>query len=196
MLNTIQRPKPVTEENFNQLLPDYLQKASRLYFTPVHIARIAAQWLTGTGKMNVLDIGAGVGKFCLVGAQHSNSHFYGIEYRPSLAKLANELIKHFEISNATVLHGDVVEVDFTNYDAFYLYNPFYENLIPSHQLNSEVKLSGSFYGHYLKYTEEQLDRTRPGTRLVTFHGNNFEIPDSFKKLKETEDRSLKLWIRK
>jgi tRNA A58 N-methylase Trm61 len=196
VFKTIFKNKSVTEENFNQLLPEYLQKKSRLYFTPVHIARIAAQWLTETGEQKILDIGAGVGKFCIVGAKYSKSHFYGIEYRPSLAKLANELITHYAIENATILHSDVMNTDFSNYDAFYLYNPFYENLVPSHQLNSEVELCGSFYGYYLKYTEHQLDKTKSGTRLVTFHGNNFEIPDSFEKIKESEDGSLKLWIRK
>jgi len=196
MPDTIIKNKAFAEEDFSNLLPGYLQKASKLYFTPVHIARIAAQWLTETGKVNVLDIGAGVGKFCITGAQYSNSHFYGIEYRYSLVKLANELIDHYEISNVTILHKDIVKVDFSNYDAFYLYNPFYENLVPSQRLNNEVELAGSLYGHYLKYTEHQLDKTKSGTRLVTFHGNNFEIPDSFEKLKETEDRSLKLWIKK
>lgn len=196
MFKIISQTKHVTEENFCRLLPQYLQKASRLYFTPVHIARTAAQWLTETGNKNILDIGAGVGKFCIVGAKHSDSHFYGIEYRPSLAKLANELITHYEINNATILHSDVMDVEFSDYDAFYMYNPFYENLISSLRLNTEVELSGSLYGYYRKYTEDQLEKTRSGTRLVTFHGNNFEIPCSFQKEKETEDRALKLWIKK
>ena len=196
MFKTIFRSKTVTEENFNLLLPEYLQKASRLYFTPVHVARIAAQWLTEGGEKKILDIGAGVGKFCIVGANYSNSHFYGIEYRPSLAQLANELITHYGVENATILQTDVVDVDFSNYDAFYLYNPFYENLLSTHRLNNEVELSGTLYGHYLKYTEYQLGKSKPGTRLVTYHGNNFEIPDSFEKIKESEDGKLKLWTRK
>lgn len=184
----------MTEDTFARLLPEYLQKASRLYFTPIHIAKTAAQWLTENGEKKILDIGAGVGKFCIVGAKNSASHFYGVEYRPSLAQLANELITHFKIENATVSHTDVLEVDFSDFDAFYLYNPFYENLISSKRLNSEVELSGSHYRRYLKYTENQLAKTRPGTPLVTFHGNAFEIPGSFKKIKETTDGALKLWI--
>lgn len=186
----------MTEKNFSQLLPEYLQKASRVYFTPIHVARKAAQLLTETGEKNILDIGAGIGKFCIVGAKHSESYFYRIEYRPSLAKLANELITHYEIENAAVLECSVMDIEFQNYDAFYLYNPFYENLVSSNRLNNEVLLCGSLYRTYLKYTETQLDMTKPGTRLLTYHGNNFEIPDSFEKLKESEDGLLKLWIRK
>lgn len=185
----------MTEELFSELLPAYLKKASRLYFTPVHIARVATQWLTEDGKQNVLDIGAGVGKFCIVGAKYSNSHFYGVEYRPSLVTLANKLIKHFDLPNATVLQRNILEINFSEYDAFYLYNPFYENLVSTNRLNNEVELSGFLYGFYFKHTEEQLEKTKPGTRLVTFHGNNFEVPTSFKKIKETEDCTLKLWIK-
>ncbi|WP_317897738.1 class I SAM-dependent methyltransferase [Aurantibacillus circumpalustris] len=196
MLKTIFKKKSVTEENFNQLLPEYLQEKSRLYFTPIHIARTAALWLTENGEKKVLDIGAGVGKFCITGANYVNSHFYGIEYRQSLVKLANELISYYKIENATIVNENVINVDFTNYDSFYLYNPFYENLIASERLNNEVELKDSLYGYYLKHTEQQLDKTKPGTKLVTFHGNNFEVPDSFEKIKETQDATLKLWIKK
>ncbi|MEO6305225.1 MAG: class I SAM-dependent methyltransferase [Bacteroidia bacterium] len=186
----------LTEEIFSSCLPEYLQKKSRLYFTPIRIAQIATQWLTEDGKKKVLDIGAGVGKFCIAGAIHSNSYFYGIEYRPSLAALANELIGHFKIKNAIIINSDVTNIDFKDFDAFYMYNPFYENLISSVRLNNEVELSGALYKYYFSYTEQQLDKTKSGTRLVTFHGNNFEIPDSFIKAKETEGGSLKLWIKK
>jgi len=186
----------MTDENFTRLLPKYLQRASRLYFTPVHIAVLATKWLTETGKMRVLDIGAGVGKFCIVGAKHSDSHFYGIEYRRSLAKLANHLIDHFEIDNATILNQNITQVDFTGYDSFYFFNPYFENLMYAKRLNDEVELSGQLYGNYFKYTEQQLNRTKPGTRLVTFHGNNFEVPWSFEKIKESSDSTLKLWIKK
>lgn len=186
----------LSEEGFNALLPGHLQKVSRIYFTPFYVARIAAQWLTEDGQKKILDIGAGVGKFCIAGAVNSDSEFHGVEYRPSLVKLANRIIAHYEIRNAFIHKGNVVETDFERFDAFYMYNPFYENLAHSDRLNSEVELARSLYVHYFNHTEQKLDKTRPGTRLVTFHGNNFEVPGSFKKLKEAENGSLKLWIKK
>lgn len=186
----------LSEESFNSLLPENLQIVSRIYFTPIYVARIAAQWLTENGRKRVLDIGAGIGKFCIAGAINSDSEFYGIEYRPSLAKLANELIKRFDIRNAVVYEGDVVETDFENFDAFYMYNPFFENLAHAKRLNNEVELTHALYAYYFNHTERKLDKTKSGTRLVTFHGNNFEVPDSFRKIKETENGSLKLWIKK
>ncbi len=185
----------MTDEKFTGLLPVYLQKASRTYFTPVHIARIAAHWLTEGGKHKVLDIGAGVGKFCIVGAAYTGGSFYGVEYRPSLARIANDLIRRFEVNNAIILNKNVIEIDFSMYDAFYFFNPFYENMVWPRRLNNEVKLSASLYSLFAEYTESQLENTRKGTRLVTYHGNNFEVPSSFSKVKETENGLLKLWMK-
>lgn len=196
MLSTkAKKNNKLTEETFELMLPDYLQKASRVFFTPFHVAITATQWLTEDGKVKILDIGAGVGKFCIVGATYSDSFFYGIEYRPSLVKIANNIIENFQIKNASIINNNLSEVEFNNYDAFYLYNPFYENLSFSKKLNNEVELIGSLYSYYCKSTEDKLSETKSGTRLVTFHGNNFEVPTNFKKIKESDDGKLKLWIK-
>jgi hypothetical protein len=197
MLHILNRDKiALSEERFNDSLPTYLQNRSRRFFTPFHITKTATEWLTEDGKKCILDIGAGVGKFCVAGASYSDSFFCGIEYRPSLAKIANELIIKFDIANAIVQKGDVTDIDFKNFDAFYLYNPFFENLIPSLRLNNEIELTASSYSHYFNYTECELSKAKVGTRLVTYHGNNFEVPSSYKKVKQNEDATLKLWIKK
>lgn len=185
-----------TERSFRNCLPEYLQRHSRRFFTPIHIAKTAAQWLTEDGNKRVLDIGAGVGKFCISAAKSCrHSYFSGIEYRSSLARIANDLIIDFGVENASVQHGDVTEVDFESFDAFYMYNPFFENLVPALRLNNETELFASLYSYYSKRTEEKLNKTKQGTRLVTFHGNNFEVPDSFKRVRETTDGLLKLWVK-
>lgn len=196
MLKLLDKEKlELTEDTFTRQLPQYLQTRSRRFLTPIHIAQTATQWLTEDGKKRILDIGAGVGKFCIAGAKHSDSYFFGIEYRPGLAKIANELIIKYELDNAIVQCGDVVEIDFQDFDAFYMYNPFFENLVPSMRLNNEVELTMSLYTYYFKRTEEKLNRTKAGTRLVTYHGNNFEIPQTFRKIKEDAEGNLKLWIK-
>ena len=75
------------------------------------------------------------------------------------------------------------------------FNNNIKNSILKLELNNEVELAGPLYGYYFKYTEQQLERTKPGTRLVTFHGNNFEVPGSFSIVKEAEGGALKLWIK-
>lgn len=196
MLSSLKSNKlELTEENFNRFLPDYLQRASRIYFTPIRIAQLAAEWLTEDGAKTVLDIGAGVGKFCVAGASTNSSFYFGIEYRKSVSQIANDMISRFQLSNSIVQHGNVVELDFQNFDAFYMYNPFFENLLSARRLNDEVELAGSLYSYYINQVRHKLDCAKPGTRLVTFHGNNFDAPESFKKIHETEGGLLKFWIR-
>lgn len=193
LLNT--KAPEFTEEAFGKLLPEHIRKRAGMFLTPINIAQTATQWLTEDGKKHILDIGAGVGKFCIAGARYSDSYFFGVEYRPGLARIANELIMKYGLDNAIVQCGNVTEIDFRNFDAFYMYNPFFENLVPSLRLNNEVELTVPLYSYYFKHTEEKLNKTKPGTRLVTYHGNNFEIPDSFIKIRENEDGLLKLWIK-
>ena len=194
-LSNTQQKEILTEIGFNNLLPDYLKFASRLYFTPIDVAQQAAFWLTENGEKKILDIGAGVGKFCVVAANNFECHFYGIEYRKSLTQIGKHIAKHYNLNNVTLMHGNVLDVDFSEYDGFYLFNPFYENLEIAKRLNDEVKLKENLYQVYLKYTDEQLENAKSGTKLVTYHGNNFEIPNSYKRINEAFNGNLKLWVK-
>jgi predicted RNA methylase len=185
----------LTEIGFNNLLPGYLKFAARLYFTPIEVAKQAAYWLTENNEKRILDIGAGVGKFCIAGASNFNSHFYGVEHRKSLVSIGNQLAKHYELPNATIINANILDINFSNYDAFYLFNPFYENLEIAKRLNDEVKIEAGLYQVYLKHTDDQLDQAKKGTRLVTYHGNNFEVPNSYKKEKDAFNGDLKLWVK-
>lgn len=186
----------LTEKSFESFLPAYLRNASRLHFTPIEVAKTAAEWLTETGAKSVLDIGAGVGKFCITGAYYFNAHFYGIEQRESLCRIGNQIAGHFGLINVTIQHANILNIQFSDYDAFYLYNPFYENLEFVKRLNDEVTLAEDLYQVYLNHTETQLDKAPKGTRLVTYHGNNFEVPNSYEKTKDAFNGELKLWIKR
>jgi hypothetical protein len=186
----------LSEDSFTKLLPEHLQRISKTHFTPIRIALMATEWLTEDGKKDILDVGAGVGKFCIAGASNSDSFFYGIEHRPSLVGIAHSLIEKFQVSNALVKQQNVMETDFSAFNAFYLFNPFYEHIVVSKRLNNEVPLADALYNDYLQYTKMQLDRKGRECRIVTFHGDNREIPDGFEIVRETKERYLKLWVRR
>lgn len=197
-MENLQKPiyqHELTDQSFDSFLPAYLKTASRFYFTPIEVAKKAAEWLTETNASRILDIGAGVGKFCITGAKHFDAHFYGVEHRASITKIGNQIAQHFGLNNVTLFHANILDINFSEYDAFYLFNPFYENLEFVKRLNDEVELEENMYQVYLDHTEEQLDQAKSGTRLVTYHGNNFEVPDSYKKETEAFNGELKLWIK-
>ncbi len=196
MHTTNRKPSVELSENkFKLLLPEHLQLISKIHFTPIHIAQLASQWLTEDGRKNILDIGAGVGKFCISGALVSDSYFYGIEMRTSLVKIAGELIDTFEIKNARVIEQNVLDTDFNTFDAFYLYNPFHENIAHHKRMNNEINLSEHLHRNYREYTRSQFQNSKKGTRIVSYHGEDDQIPTSFIPYKESANGLLKLWIR-
>lgn len=185
-----------SDKAFNALLPVELRKQDAAFFTPAHIALKAAQWLTAGTYRRVLDIGAGAGKFCVAGAIYGNGFFYGIEHRASLVSIANKIIAHYKLQNAVVNEGNIASVSFSDYDAFYLYNPFEENLRIEDKLNDEIQLSAELYCANIDYTRNQLDLAREGARLVTYHGwGDKAVPQSFSCIKSLFNEDLKFWVK-
>src|SRR5436305_754412 len=80
MLNELLNPALFRNDKaFDQLYPEHIRKLSQLHWTPVDIASKAADFLA-IPCARVLDIGSGVGKFCLAaGSFHPETLFFGIE---------------------------------------------------------------------------------------------------------------------
>jgi hypothetical protein len=72
----------IRDRDFDSLFPDMYQEISDTHWTPVEIARRAAQLLVADSSTRVLDVGSGIGKFCLIGALTTSAHFVGVEQRP------------------------------------------------------------------------------------------------------------------
>ena len=53
---------------FDRFLPDDLRVVSAQCWTPLMVAKHAAQWLDDLNVQTVVDIGSGVGKFCVAAA--------------------------------------------------------------------------------------------------------------------------------
>ena len=117
----------IADISFDQIYPHRVRSRSSRYWTPVAIARRAATMLVGDRADRVLDIGSGAGKFCLVGALTTRAHFVGIEQRRHLVETARSTARYFGADRATYVHGDVGEIDWRQFDAFYCFNAFAEN---------------------------------------------------------------------
>jgi hypothetical protein len=60
-----------SDTEFHALYPLSIQALARYHWTPLSVAQKAATFLAGEGNVNILDIGSGVGKFCLAAASHT-----------------------------------------------------------------------------------------------------------------------------
>ena len=94
--------------------------------------------------------------------------------------------------NVHFIHGNFTHLDLRNYDHFYFYNSFYENMHSSSKINDEVKTNQDLYHQYSTYVKEQLDLMPKGTRMVTYFSYMKEIPESYKIMKVDFDGKLKM----
>lgn len=183
------------DDEFDRLYPAQIQRLSPRHWTPVKVARKAAKFLVQTPGVRVLDIGCGPGKFCAVGALVTEGYFTGIEQREHLVTIAREMIRSQNIPRVEIIHGNVMDLRFSDYDAFYLYNPFQENILPSMKIDSKVEMEPELYTAYTEYVERQLAAAPLGTRVVTYMSQCEEIPSCYTCERQAFGGFLKLWIK-
>src|SRR5690349_23671901 len=117
------------ESHFCQLYPLFIQKLDKAHWSPLIVAYRASQFLAEKNDVKVLDIGSGAGKFCLAGAYYKpNAVFYGVEQRKHLVDNARTARDMLGLQNVHFLCQNLTQLDFKEYDHFYFYNSFYENL--------------------------------------------------------------------
>jgi SAM-dependent methyltransferase len=187
------------DDLFDRRLPRQLQLKSSVHLTPVAVARRAARLLAPEPGMRVLDIGAGPGKFCVIAAlEVPTCSFVGVELRPHLVQLARKLAARLSVTNASFVGGDAFELDWSEYDAFYFYNPFVEQLHdPSLALDRSLTLAPDRYLEYVIRAGKRLASARIGARVVTYHGFGASAPPGYDLIERHPigTDSLELWIK-
>jgi len=185
-----------SDEHFNKLYPLSIQELSRRHWTPLAVARKAVHFLAIQNNVRILDIGSGVGKFCLGAAYYKpKAFYYGIEQRKYLIEHAEAAKDRLHLENVSFINGNFTQLDFKNFDHFYFYNSFYENLIGTNKIDDNIHYSSELYNYYNRYLFQQLDQKKPGTRLATFHSLEDEIPKSYHEVGSEFDNLLKFWIK-
>lgn len=182
-----------TDEEFDAIYPTHIQRLARKHWTSISVAKTASEFLVARRGMNVLDIGSGVGKFCMVGALHTRGHFTGVEQRASLTKLSNSLASRYNLDNVNFIHGNVTGIDFREFQSFYFYNPFFENIDTYRKIDDDVILNSRLFTTYSSYTFDQLACLGSGTRLGTYFTESSVVPSTYSLIEELFDGNLKLW---
>lgn len=181
------------DHRFDLIYPPEIRAVSRVHWTPVLVARRAAEFLVREPGTRVLDIGCGPGKFCIVGALNTKGRFTGVEQRQSLCDVARSVIGQAKILTAEIIHGNATDLDFSNFDAFYLFNPFEENLETTLKIDASVQLTDALYERYTSHVAHQLALAPLGTRVVTYCGVCQEVPVGYECLDSSLEYGLKFW---
>jgi SAM-dependent methyltransferase len=188
----------VPDADFDAIYPEAVREVSSRFWTPVEVAMRAAQLLVTDRATRVLDIGAGVGKFCIVGALSTGASFTGVEHRGHLVDVARLAAAHVGARRAKFVQGRFHTLPWETFDAFYFFNPFVENVFPpSEHLDATVELSSDRCLADLTFAEELLSRAKVGARVATYHGFGGDMPKSYELLRTEPLGSdyLELWVK-
>lgn len=182
---------------FDRFLPDELQAVSCQHWTPLIVAKRAAAWFYELNIRTVADIGSGAGKFCVAAALFGRCHFTGLEQRPQLVTAARALARLFKVDDRVLfIQGALGEVSHPIAEAYYLFNPFGENLFSQiDQLGDGVELSKERYVRDIAVTEDLLRRAPVGTYVLTYNGFGGRVPSSYDEIRVARDLPdvLRMW---
>ena len=197
LLSDLKAGRRVNDFRFDELFPPLIRKLSGIHWTPVAVAVRAAELLAAGVESHILDIGSGCGKFCFIGALTTGSRFTGVEQREYLVETARRIAGRWEITNASFIHSNMINLDWNSFNGFYLFNPFYENITREIRLDDDVSLNEEKYRGYIKFVEEKLEDLAYGTRVVTYHGFGGQMPKGYEcVLREPAGTSqVELWIK-
>lgn len=193
--DALRRGAAVPDAEFDRVFPEELRDRSHLHWTPVAVAIRAAGLLAPSPRgIRVLDVGAGVGKLCLIGALVTGAVWWGIEQDAVQVAAASHAAWALDIAGRTrFVQGDGSRLSWDGFDAFYFYNPFHTLMLAPHA--SPFVRYATIQGT-LRRIEQRLAATPPGTRVVTFHGFGGQLPGSFTRIarEPAADDALELWI--
>jgi len=180
----------------HNLYPEPIKLLARLHWTPLRIAKLASQFLASHDGARILDIGSGVGKFCLAGAYFQpQAQFFGIEQRKHFFNHAETARSALAMPNVHFIHGNLTQLDFKPFDHFYFFNSFYENLDNSLQIDDSIPCLPELYSYYNRSLYRKLNEMPAGTRVATYHVLGHKMPPGFHVVEEHVDLFVKFWIK-
>jgi SAM-dependent methyltransferase len=181
---------------FDKLYPENLRVLASRHWTPIAIAKQAMALLAPKQGDRILDIGSGVGKFCLTVAQfYPLVQIDGIEQRSELVAAAQQAKATLAIKNAAFFLGDFTEMDFTKYTHLYFFNSFYENLIAQDSNDANNIESADLFNKHNRKLYKLLKSLPVGIRLATYHSTENEMPADYHIVAVGTDEELKCWVK-
>ncbi|MBC7743222.1 MAG: hypothetical protein H7061_13570 [Bdellovibrionaceae bacterium] len=108
-------------------------------------------------------------------------NIYGIEQRADQFKVAEKIRSVNNLKNVHFIHGNMLNLDWSDYDIYYLYNPFQEHISDFGyiKIDSQIELNQKYYIQYTSRVYNQLCLANPGKKLVTFYGYGGSIPSNW-----------------
>ena len=174
-----------TDRAFDRLLPEPLRLVSPDYWTPLAVAKQAAEWLEDQGVRIVVDIGSGAGKFCVAGALFGTCRFIGLEQHSSLVASARALADLFDLNDrVSFVIGALGAAPTPVGDAYYFFNPFGDyRLGADHPLEAGAEFTDTRFADDVAAAEDLLQRAPVGTWILTYNGFGGRVPADYQLIR-------------
>jgi hypothetical protein len=154
LASALRQGRQIPDEHFDRLAAGAGRLRHHLIAsTPLSVASSALSLLTAGEALRVLDVGAGVGKLCIVGALTTRAQFTGVEHHLALVRQARSAALRFGARRATFIHDSVAHIDLQGFDAIYVFDGAPESPASSTSV-----------------VWRKLPAARSGTRIVTYGG--------------------------
>lgn len=186
------------DTEFDKILPPLYRYYSQIQWSSISVARTIAIWLKELQGKRFIDIGSGVGKLCIVLRFLTDLKIYGIEQRPHLVKIANEIIKTNSLKDITFTNQNLMDLNWQEYDVFYLFNPFQEHvsMSPAAVIDNTVSFHREHFTEYTKKVYEELQKMGRNKIFITYHGYGGKLPKSWilKYSQYIDGGFLSMWV--
>lgn len=188
-------------------LPEPYRRVSSFFWTAMPIIERMVSWLDELEVGDIVDIGSGVGKWC-VGAALIDRHkrrYFGLEHRAELVAVAKDLAHHFGVEDRVSFHhGEVTGLlqapgpiaHLPPAPAFYFFNPFGENTaVDDERLDQTVELTEARFHRDVAAAEALLEVAVPGTWVLVYNGFGGRMPAAYEPVRTDFDGAfvVRLW---
>jgi len=174
----VQSGLDVSDERFDRIYSPSIQVHSSSHWTPIKVAKRAAQLLALSPGTRVLDVGCGCGKFCIVGALTTSAEYVGVEQRPYLVDAGTLAARRWQVPRVSFVVGNMAKMDWRSFNGVYLFNPFYEQISSTARIDGTFNYNEIIYEKYLDIVKSKLRLQAPGTRVVTYYGFGGAMPNA------------------
>jgi hypothetical protein len=86
-----------------------------------------------------------------------------------------------------------VDINFDQFDAFYIFNPFLENIDISARMDQLFETNETDYERFKNDVHNKLEKKKIGTRLATYWIDIDQVPKSYELKKSILGDTLKFW---
>lgn len=195
----IQAGVSVEDRVFDSLISQPAQGSPYVVnWTPVEVAFKVACWINSRAIETLVDIGAGPGKLCIIGALTSYCRFVGVEQSPARVRDARRLASAFQVADRVrFVESSIRQSGIPLAQAYYLFNPFEEHLYESTPDPMAAVKSVRDFALDVSYVERFLGEAPRGTYVIKYNGFGGRMPRAYDMICSdySTDCSLRLWCK-